>query len=60
MYRSTGVFRRRSNNAFLLKKRLSRKPQTTTAPTPPSFVVSWARFSTLVVGPAGMGPTNNA
>jgi len=24
------------------------------------FVAAWARFTTLVAGPAGMGPTNHA
>ncbi len=27
---------------------------------PSGFQAAWARFSTLVVGPAGMGPTNHA
>ena len=35
-FKNVGVFRRRSLNAMLLRKRLSRKPQTTTAPTPPA------------------------
>ncbi len=28
--------------------------------TPGGFQAAWARFSTVVVGPAGMGPTNYA
>ncbi len=32
----------------------------TAAAAPSGFQPAWARFSTLVVGPAGMGPTNHA
>jgi len=51
-YRNTGVFRRRSRNEFLLRKRLSRKPQTTTAPTPP-VVTAFNEFYYKVLLSAG-------
>lgn len=36
MHKDVGVFRHRDLQAFYLRKRLSRKPQTITAPAPPT------------------------